>query len=79
MIVDLPDSEIEGTGLTSELAKVEISVALYRDRKLTLGRGASLAGLSTSAFLQEVGRRGVTINYDVEDLAHDLATLSELS
>lgn len=79
MIVDLPDSEIKGTGLTSELAKVELAVALYRDRKVTLGRGASLAGLSTPAFLQEVGRRGVTVNYDIEDLEQDLATLSKLS
>ncbi len=78
MIVELPESEIRGTGMTSSLAKLELAVALYRDRKLSLGRGAKLAGLSSPEFLRAVGRRGVTVNYDIADLEQDIATLSSL-
>ncbi|MEX1117310.1 MAG: UPF0175 family protein [Terrimicrobiaceae bacterium] len=64
--------------MTSDLAKLELAVALYRDRKVSLGRGAKLAGLPSPEFLRQVGRRGVTVNYDIADLEKDVVALSAL-
>jgi hypothetical protein len=44
-IVELPDAEIRDTGLTVSLAKIEVALALYRDRKVSLGHGARIAQL----------------------------------
>lgn len=78
MIVELPDAEIRNTGLTADLAKIEVAVALYRDRKVSLGHGARIAHLSSPEFLQEVGRRNVAVNYDVEEFDRDLRVIQNL-
>lgn len=78
MQVDLLDDALEGTGLTPELAKLEVAVALYRDRKASMGKAARIAELPRPAFQRELGKRGVTIDYGVEDLQADLATLRDL-
>ena len=78
MRVELPDAALEGTGMTPELAKLEVAVALYRDRKVSMGRAARLAGMPRPQFQHELGKRGVTVDYDVEDLHADLETLKSL-
>jgi predicted HTH domain antitoxin len=78
MKIDLPDAALEGTGMTPELAKLEVAVALYRDRKVSMGRAARLAGMPRPLFQRELGKRGVTVDYDVEDLHADLKTLKSL-
>jgi len=64
--------------MTPELAKLEVAVALYRDRKLSMGKAARVAGLPRQAFQRELGSRGVTIDYDVDDLRADLEALRGL-
>ena len=64
--------------MTPELAKLEVAVALYRDRKVSMGKAARIAGLPRQVFQRELGSRGVTIDYDVEDLRADLETLRGL-
>lgn len=78
MQVELPDAALEGTGMTPELAKLEVAVALYRDRKVSMGRAARLAGMPRPMFQHELGKRGVTVDYDVEDFEQDLKTLEKL-
>lgn len=78
MQVELPDAALEGTGMTPELAKLEVAVALYRDRKVSMGRAARLAGMPRPQFQHELGKRDVTVDYDVEDFEQDLKTLEKL-
>ncbi len=76
--VELPDAVFEGTGMTPELAKLEVVVALYRDRKISMGRAARIAGLPRPAFQHELGKRGVTVDYDVRDFEEDLVAIEKL-
>ena len=78
MKIDLPDAALEGTGMTPELAKLEVAVALYRDRKVSMGRAARLAGIPRPLFQRELGKRGVTVDYDVEDFEDDLRAIQKL-
>ena len=41
MKIDLPDAALEGAGMTPELAKLEVAVAPYRDRKVSMGRAGT--------------------------------------
>jgi predicted HTH domain antitoxin len=79
MTIELPDKEIEALHLTPERARVELAVGLYAGRQVTLGRAAKIAGVSYTAFMHEIGRRGICINYSVEDALHDMKMADELS
>ncbi len=79
MIVELPDAALEGTGMTPELAKLEVAIGLYRDRKLSMGRAARIAGIPRPLFLRELGQRGVTVDYDLDDFEDDLVAIEKLA
>jgi predicted HTH domain antitoxin len=53
----------------------DIAIGLYKREQVSLGRAAELAGVSSPKFLDELGRRRIPINYDVDDLHADIATL----
>lgn len=78
MNIELPDNEIEALHLTPEKVRIELAVGLYAGRQVTLGRAAKIAGISYTAFMRETGRRGICLNYRVEDALHDLEMADEL-
>jgi predicted HTH domain antitoxin len=53
-------------------------VGLYVDRRVSLGRGAEIAGISKPEFLDALGERRIPVNYDVVDLEKDLQTIAKL-
>jgi predicted HTH domain antitoxin len=77
MILSLPDS-IEHR-LTPENAALHLALGLFLDQTVTLGQGAAIAGLSQSAFLQELGKRRIAVHYDEQDALADAATVSQWS
>ena len=42
-----------------------------------MGRAAEIANMYSPAFLDELGRRKIPINYDINDLHTDLASLRD--
>lgn len=77
MTIELPDKEIGSLHLTSEQARVELAVGLYAGRQITLGRAAKIAGISYTAFMHEIGRRGICINYTAEGALQDVETVRQ--
>ena len=77
MQVQLPDAALIGTGLTSDQVRLEVAVALYRDRKVSMGRAAQLAGLPRIPFQRELAKRGVTVDYDVAEFEEDLRVIAK--
>jgi predicted HTH domain antitoxin len=70
--IEVPDADIESLHLTNEQARVELAVGLYAGREVTLGRAAKIAGTSSTAFMHEIGRRGICINYTEQDALDDV-------
>jgi predicted HTH domain antitoxin len=70
--IEVPDQQLGSLKLSATEAKLDLAIGLYTGRHLSMGRAAKVAGVSYSAFLQELGKRGICINYSSEDLAHDL-------
>lgn len=58
--------------------KLLVALELYREGKVSLGKAAGIAGLSIREFLNELRTRGVSINYDLEELEKDFRTIREL-
>ena len=57
---------------------VTLALGLYIDERATVGQAARVAGLSTPAFLDELGRRKIPVHYGLEDLEADMATVRTL-
>jgi predicted HTH domain antitoxin len=74
--IELPD--MDSPRLTPLEARLELAVGLYAGRRITLGHGAKIAGISHTQFMREVGKRGIQISYSTEDALHDVAMADKL-
>ena len=77
MNIAIADELLQGVELTQREARVDLAVGLYTDRRATLGQAARIADISQPAFMRELARRRVPMNYDVADFEADLQTLRE--
>lgn len=74
MQIEFPDN----IGVTETEARLELAVALYARRKISLGRAAELAGIGHLELQQALAERDVHLHYGVEDLDQDIAALQRL-
>jgi predicted HTH domain antitoxin len=75
MTVTIPDDRIGDIQVSEHDALVDIAIGLYKREQVSLGRAAEIANMSSPAFLDELGRRKIPINYGVDDLRQDLSSL----
>lgn len=78
MSLVIPEDIIRATHMSPQELRVEIAVLLFQNRKLTLGQAARLACMAQPDFQHLLGRRKVSLHYDVEDFRRDLQTLKDL-
>jgi predicted HTH domain antitoxin len=76
MVIEIQDEVLRGLKLTEPQALLDLAVGLFTERRVTLGRAAEIARLTQLDFQRELGRRGISLHYDVEDLQDDLRTLT---
>ena len=79
MTIELPDKELEWLRLTNDEARLELACGMYAARKVSLGQAAKVAGIPYVAFMHELGKRGICMNYGMEDFEHDLEMVEKLS
>jgi predicted HTH domain antitoxin len=77
--IEVPESELGSKQLTSAEVRLNLAVGFYSGRGVTLGQAASLARVSQTEFLHELGRRGLCINYTAEDAEYDVRVAIELA
>ena len=77
MPIVLPE-EVERQ-FTPDDIRLHLALGLFLDRRVTLGQGAVIAGLSQSEFLHELGNRHIPIHYDEADACADIATAEQWS
>ena len=78
MLIEVNDEALGNLRLTPAEALLDLAVGLYTDARVTLGRAAAIAGTTQSDFQRELGRRGISVHYNADDLRSDLATLASL-
>ncbi|NEP43417.1 MAG: UPF0175 family protein [Okeania sp. SIO2H7] len=78
MNLTIPDDVILAAGVSEAELKLEIAIALYQQKKLSMGKARRLAGIDLIEFQKEIASRGICINYDVEEFKADLKTLKRL-
>lgn len=78
MDVVIPKDIVAATKLSEAQLKLEIAIMLYKQEKISSGRACQWLGMNLIEFRRELGQRGLTINYDVEDFESDIKTLRSL-
>ncbi|MBN3899108.1 MAG: UPF0175 family protein [Nostoc sp. NOS(2021)] len=78
MSVVIPDDILQSTKMTEDELKLEIAIILYKQEKISSGKARAWTGLTVIEFQHELAKRGVCINYDVEDLQADIKTLQSM-
>ncbi|MBD2576576.1 UPF0175 family protein [Oscillatoria sp. FACHB-1406] len=78
MDVLIPKDIVAATKMSPAELALEIAIMLYKQEKISSGRACQWLGMNLIEFRRELGKRGLTINYDVEDFESDLKTLREL-
>lgn len=78
MSVVIPDDILHASRMTEDELKLEIAIMLYKQDKISGGKVRAWTGLSVLEFQHELAKRGLTINYDVEDFQADIKTLQSL-
>jgi predicted HTH domain antitoxin len=81
--ITLPAELLEAAGVNpanpSRDAAMLLTLELYRENKVSLGRAAELCQTSVEAFIVFAGRREVPMHYGLADLEKDRRTLDRLS
>ncbi len=78
MNLAIPDDIILAAGVSEAELKLEIAMALYQEKKLSMGKARRLAGMDLIQFQKEIASRGICVNYDVEEFKADLKNLERL-
>jgi predicted HTH domain antitoxin len=78
MILTIPDDIFQAAEISEADLKREIAIALYQQKKLSMGKARRLAGMDLIQFQKEIASRGICVNYDVEEFQADLQTLERL-
>ncbi len=78
MIITIPDDIFRSAQITEEALKLEIAILLYQQDKISSGKVRAWTGLTVIEFQHELAKRGLLLNYDVEDFQADVKTLNSL-
>jgi predicted HTH domain antitoxin len=78
MSVVIPDDILQATKMTEDELKLEIAIMLYKQQKISSGKVRAWTRLTVLQFQNELAKRGLCINYDVEDFQSDVKTLQSL-
>ena len=59
--------------------KKHLALYMFKERILSFGKAAELSGMNKLEFMELVGSRGVSLNYDADDYLEDINTLRNLA
>ncbi|MGK7905317.1 MAG: UPF0175 family protein [Hormoscilla sp.] len=74
----IPEDIIRSTKMSEDELQLELAIALYKQDLISSGKVRAWTGLTVLEFQHELAKRGLCINYDVEDFEADVKTLQSL-
>lgn len=78
MKIDIPETILKASGLSEQEILQLLALTLYDKEKLSIGYASKLANLSQADFIELMGKYGVELKYDVDDLKDDLENLKDI-
>lgn len=77
-MLTIHDSWLRETNLSEAELRLELALALLERRRCSFEQAQKLAQLEVLEFLKHVQKRGIVLEYGVEDLMQDIRTLRQL-
>lgn len=77
-MLEIPRDALESARMTVDEAKLELAIALYSSKRLSLGKASELAGLGVGDFQMHLGARRIGPHYEADDALEDARTLAAL-
>ena len=78
MSIVIPDDILQATKMTEAELRLEIAIMLYQQEKISSGKARAWTGLTVIEFQHELAKRGLHINYGIEDFQADVKTFQLL-
>ncbi|NEQ30208.1 MAG: UPF0175 family protein [Leptolyngbya sp. SIO4C5] len=78
MSVVVPDDILQAAKMTEDELKLEIAIMLYGQEKISSGKVRAWTGLTVLEFQHELAKRGLCLNYGVDDFESDIRTLQSM-
>jgi predicted HTH domain antitoxin len=78
MTLTITDLDLEVLGLTKADIFLELALGLYAAERITFGQASRLAGLDQVSLRQIAGRRGIEVQYGIEEFEQDCENLRAL-
>ena len=70
-------ADISEVSASAEIRKL-LALYMFKERLLSFGKAAELAGMDKLAFMELAGSKCVSLNYDADDYQEDLKTIRSL-
>ncbi len=77
--LEIPEDILSSARLSKEEMVVELALALYGSRRLSIGKARELANLSLWEFRRLAAVRGIAADVDIDSFDEDIETLERLS
>jgi predicted HTH domain antitoxin len=69
VVIQIPD-HLE---ISEQDLKLRVAARLYEEKKVSLGEGAMIAGVSKRFFIENIGKFGVSVfNYEPDELLEEI-------
>ena len=82
VVVALPEAILSVTGGDKEDLSIQVrqlvALELYRERSVSLGKAAEIAGMPIQDFMELASQRSISIDYTLDDLEADRKTIRRL-
>jgi predicted HTH domain antitoxin len=78
MSLIISDEILESIGLSETELLQEIAIALFREKKLSIGRASHLVGMNLLEFRRLLASRQISVGYGIDELNEDLRVLEQL-
>ena len=59
--------------------KKHLAMHMFKERILSFGKAAELSGMNKIDFMELIGSKGISLNYDVDDYFEDINALKDLA
>lgn len=79
MALVISDQFIKATHKTEDELRMDLAIFFYTEFKMPTGKCGAFVSMTRMEFLEELGKRKIPHNYEVEDLKNDIKTLEMLN
>ena len=78
MVLELPEDWLLRKDYSEKDFRIDTAILLYERQIISLARAARWCQLTRFGFQKELSKRGVAINFTIEDFQIDLVTLQSM-